>query len=104
MLKTIKAAQGSKDRGQRRRMRLYVIFMVLFLSWAMYSFVKLQWVLYEKKQELKKVQVQLEQVKKQNQAYQNEIKKLGDKEYIEQLLRSELYMTKEGEKLFLEGQ
>ncbi|MEY4480408.1 MAG: hypothetical protein RLZZ267_1086 [Bacillota bacterium] len=104
MLKIIQAAQSGKDRGQRRRMRLYVIVMALFLLWAIYSFAKLQWILFEKKQERKQIELQLQAIKKQNQAYKDEIKKLGDKEYIEQLLRSELYMTKEGEKLFLEGQ
>jgi cell division protein FtsB len=78
--------------------------MVLFLSWALYSFVKLQIVLFETKHEQKQIAVQLKQVKKQNDAYKTEIKKLGDKEYIEQLLRSELYMTKDNEQLFLQGQ
>lgn len=104
MLEIIKSAKTGKDLGQRRRMRLYAILMVLFLSWAVFTIVKQQWSLHEKRQEYKKVQVQLEKVKKQNQTYKDEIKKLGDKEYIEQLLRSELYMTKDGEQLFLEGE
>lgn len=104
MIETIKAGLKSKDRGQRRRTQLYVVVMSMFLLWALVTIVKQQWTLYQTHQEMKKVQAQLAQVKKQNQVYKDELKKLGDKEYIEQILRSQLYMTKNGEQLFLEGQ
>jgi cell division protein DivIC len=104
MIQTIKSALHGKDTGQRRRMRLYVVVMSIFLLWALVTMVRQQWTLYQTHQQMKKVQAQLAEVKKQNQVYKDELKKLGDKEYIEQILRSQLYMTKNGEQLFLEGQ
>jgi cell division protein DivIC len=104
MIETIKSAKAGKDRGQRRRMRLFVVVLVLFFGWAIVTVIKQQWILYQEKKDFKLIQQQLVEVKKQNKDYKAQLLKLNDKEYLEQLLRSKLYMTKNNEQLFLEGQ
>jgi cell division protein DivIC len=87
-------------KGSKRRIRLLMILVICFLSWAgvtvFTQFGKLQ----AKSLVVKDLYTQLEDTKKINADTKREISRLNDKEYIEQKIRKDLHYTKPGETIF----
>lgn len=86
--------------GMRRRMRLLSFLMCIFIAWAGFAVWEQSQILNEKKQKLSALQEHLAEVQVANEYYKLEITRLNDPEYIEQRLRKDLHLTKEGETLF----
>jgi cell division protein DivIC len=89
-------------RGRRNRLRLLYIFLFAFMTWAGMTLWDQLGQVQAKKAELERALARLQETQEQNEQYKLEIIRLHDPEYIEQLLRRELHMTKEGETLFIE--
>jgi len=92
----------SANRGRRTRLRLLFIALFAFMSWAGMTLWDQLGQVQAKKAELERAMARLEEAKEANERYKLEIIRLHDAEYIEQLLRRELHMTREGETLFIE--
>lgn len=95
-----KALQEPYRTGMKKRMRLLTFVMCIFIAWAGYNIWDQMEVLSEKEQKLNALQEKLVEVQTENKHYKLEITRLNDPEYIEQRLRKDLHMTKEGETLF----
>ncbi|MFC0216116.1 septum formation initiator family protein [Paenibacillus chartarius] len=88
------------NKGAKRRKRMLLFCVVVFLTWALPAFVA-QWSkLNLKTAEMQGLQDQLQQLKLTNEQTKREVERLNDKEYIEQKIRTELHWYKPGETVF----
>lgn len=84
--------------GARRRLRLLLFVMVLFLSWAAYVAFNQHGQLSESHAELRETGKKLTDAQKKSDALRQEITRLNDPEYIGQIARKEQGMGLPGEK------
>lgn len=87
--------------GTARRLRLLLFAFACFLVWASLTFWDLHTVAQEKLAELSVKEEQLSEVQSDHDAYQHEIERLHAPEYIEQRLRKDYMMSRDGEILFI---
>ncbi|WP_017815525.1 MULTISPECIES: FtsB family cell division protein [Paenibacillus] len=93
-----KQTAPSSNHGARRRLRIWMVVMVLFLGWAIYTFVVQSIHLSEKKAELAQQEAKKVQAEAALGQSQNEVKRLEDPEYIGQVARKQYGMYLPGEK------
>ncbi|MFD1957218.1 septum formation initiator family protein [Paenibacillus thailandensis] len=93
---TNKPATG---RGSKRRMRLWLTFMILFMGWAAYTFIGQMKQQSETALRYETIEQQRNEAVARKQELNKQIERLNDPEYIEQLATKEQGMVKEGEKV-----
>ncbi|WP_168123339.1 septum formation initiator family protein [Paenibacillus sp. HB172176] len=84
--------------GAKRRYKLWMIFIVIFMGWAAYTLFGQMQQKNTTHTKYIETQAQLEAARAQSQDLQSQIDKLNDPEYISQLATKEQGMVKEGEK------
>ena len=84
--------------GARRRLKLLMIVMIIFLSWAAYTLADQYGQLSERRSELREADRRLTDARGKNEALQLEIDRLNDPEYIGQIARKEQGMGLPGER------
>ncbi|GIQ67291.1 septum formation initiator family protein [Xylanibacillus composti] len=89
-------------RGTRRRLRIWMLFLLGFSAWAGFTFYDQVHKLDSKMARMEELELKLADTRAINDAYKQEIVRLNDPEYIEQILRKDHLMTKEGEVLYIE--
>lgn len=89
-------------RGTRRRLRIWMLFLLSFTVWAGFTFYDQMNKLDSKLAQMGQLELKLADTLATNEAYKQEIVRLNDPEYIEQILRKDHLMTKEGEVLYIE--
>lgn len=87
-------------KGSKRRLRMLMILILCFMSWAGVTVFTQFGKLHAKRVVVEDLRTQLEDVKKMNMDTKREIARLNDKEYIEQKIRKDLHYTKPGETIF----
>jgi cell division protein DivIC len=75
--------------GARRRLRLLMFVMILFLSWAAYTMINQHGQMSDRHAELRDAGNKLTDAEKKSDALKQEIVRLNDKEYISQIARKE---------------
>lgn len=88
-------------KGTRRRLRLLMVIVLCFMGWAGVTLWDQIDKVDAKQSKFEMMEVKLEEAANQNEIYQHEINRLNDPEYLEQLIRKDLNMIKEGETLFI---
>lgn len=88
-------------KGTRRRLRLLMVVVVCFMSWAGLTLWGQTDQVNSKQSELEFMQAKLEEVVEKNESYKFELDRLNDPEYLEQLIRKDLNMTKPDETMFI---
>lgn len=83
--------------GARRRLKLLLIVMVMFLSWAAYTLANQYSQLSDRRAELQEADKRLADARTKNESLQMEIDRLNDPEYIGQIARKEQGMGLPGE-------
>ncbi|CAM3960192.1 septum formation initiator family protein [Cohnella lubricantis] len=83
--------------GARRRLKLLLIVVVLFMGWAGYTLITQQHHTAERISQLSEVKSKLLDAQQKNQSLQEEIQRLNDPEYIGQIARKEQGMGLPGE-------
>lgn len=94
-------AKQTVNKGEQKRLRLLALFILGFAVWAGFQLWDQETDLREKAVQLEGLSEQLNEVKKINEQYKREIHRLNDPEYIEQMIRKEYQMMKDGETLFI---
>ncbi|MDR0270146.1 septum formation initiator family protein [Paenibacillus sp.] len=89
--------KAEQKAGARRRILIWVSFMVIFMLWATYSFISQQSQIADKSAELAKKKVEQDNTEKSKQQLTYEVKRLKDPEYIGQLARKNYGMYLPGE-------
>ncbi len=88
----------SSNPGARKRLRLWMVFMALFLAWAVYSFINQSLQLSAKQEQLAEQQQKQAETQAALNQSQLEVKRLEDPEYIGQIARKQYGMYLPGEK------
>lgn len=83
--------------GARRRLKLLMIVMVMFVSWAAYTYANQYGQLSNRQAELRDAGIKLSDAQSKNETLQQEIDRLKDPEYIGQIARKEQGMGLPGE-------
>jgi cell division protein DivIC len=92
--------QTTELKGARRRLRLFLTIVCAFSVWAGLSLWEQTGSMTDKKAEMHRLQLKLEEVRAQNEAYKSEVTRLHDSEYIEQKVRKDFGMVRPGDKVF----
>ncbi|MDP5276956.1 FtsB family cell division protein [Chengkuizengella axinellae] len=95
------AQETKRNKGFKRRFKLLMVILFSFIGWATMTIWNQVQVLDEKSEQLGLLEAELEETKKLNEEYNDEITRLQDSEYIEQRIRSDLQMTQEDETLLI---
>ncbi|CAM4307709.1 septum formation initiator family protein [Paenibacillus alkaliterrae] len=94
------AANANKtpgNAGTKRRFKLWMMFIVLFMGWAAYTIFEQMQLKDATNAKLAILQGQISASTKESDALKRQIERLNDQEYIEQLATKEQGMVKEGE-------
>ncbi len=94
-------ASPEQRKGMMRRLRLLMLFLIFFLVWAGVTIMDQLHVIEQQSSRLHELEQERAEAMQHNEAYKQELNRLNDPEYIEQRLRKDLHMTKEGEILFI---
>ncbi|SFB60744.1 Septum formation initiator [Cohnella sp. OV330] len=86
--------------GLKRRLKLLLLFVILFMSWAVYTLVVQQQHTSERSSQLHDVKTKLSEVQLKNETLKKEIVRLHDDEYIGQIARQQ-GMVRPGEKTII---
>lgn len=92
-----------RTNGSKRRLRAVFFVLFCFIAWAGFTLWEQTAALDGKMAKLADMEESLLQVQEEYEANLLEIDRLNDPEYIEQRLRKDHYMTKEGETLFIKS-
>lgn len=90
-----------KSSGAKRRLRLLFFASICFFVWAGLALMDRIDVHENKNAKLAQLEQQRDELQIENENFHQEIAKMDDPEYIEQILRKEYQMTKEDEILFI---
>ncbi len=93
---------NSEVKGTRRRIQLLMVVLICFMTWAAITLWDQIDKVNAKNGKLEMMEVKLEEAQASNEQYQREIIRYQDPEYIEQIIRRDLNMVKEGETLFIQ--
>ncbi|MBB6669572.1 FtsB family cell division protein [Cohnella nanjingensis] len=75
--------------GARRRLKLLLLVVALFMSWAAYTLIVQQHHTGERASQMRAAKDKLTQVQQKNAQLQKEIERLNDDEYIGQIARQQ---------------
>jgi cell division protein DivIC len=90
--------------GARRRILIWLSFMVIFMGWALFTFISQQSQISEKSAELAKKKVEQDNTENSKKQLMYEVNRLKDPEYIGQLARKNYGMDLPGETpIYTEG-
>jgi cell division protein DivIC len=84
--------------GTKRRFKIWLMFIVLFMGWAGYTIFGQMQQKDATGVKLASIQEQLDVSTQETEALRRQIERLNDPEYIEQLATKEQGMVKKGEK------
>lgn len=93
--------ENKSNKASRRRIRLLTLLVLCYFAWAGITFSEQTDKFEDKQTKLSDLEVKLGENSMLNEGYRHEVERLHDPEYIEQKLRKDYQMTKEGETLFI---
>ncbi|SFF31675.1 cell division protein DivIC [Paenibacillus catalpae] len=94
---TATANQSTGNSGSKRRLRIWAMFITLFLCWAAYTFIGQIKDARVTKVQLTEIKKQVDDSSLQSKQLQQQIDRLNDPEYIRQLATKEQGMVTPGE-------
>lgn len=75
--------------GARRRLKLLLVVLILFMSWAVYVLVAQYGQISDRKGQLQEADQKLTEAQAKNEILKQQIARLNDEEYIGQIARKE---------------
>jgi cell division protein DivIC len=94
----------SANTGTKRRFKLWMMFIVLFMGWAAYTIYGQSQLKEATNVKLADIQKQLDAATQESASLNRQIERLNDQEYIKQLATKELGMVKQGEQQIFSNQ
>lgn len=92
-----KKQNAAKSVGARRRLRIWLTFMILFMGWASYTYIAQSGEIGDKSHQLAERQASKEQHEQTLEQLKYEINRLKDPEYIGQIAMKKYGLFKPGE-------
>lgn len=96
-------SKSVKVKGAKRRLRFLFFVLTCFFAWAGFTLWHQNGQISDSISRLAALEVQLAEIQADSDQLKEDITKLHDPEYIEQILRRDLQMVRQGETLFLES-
>ncbi|WP_270167098.1 FtsB family cell division protein [Paenibacillus sp. SYP-B4298] len=93
---TVKAKTTGYE-GSKRRLKLWLVFVVLFMSWAIYTMINQGYSKDKTQERYLAAQHKLDEIKQAQDQLQHRVNMLTDPEYIKELARKEYGMIMPGE-------
>ncbi|MCF6094689.1 septum formation initiator family protein [Microaerobacter geothermalis] len=93
--------QDMVNKGQKRRLRLMMGILILFMAWAIYTWYDQSLIIKQKQFELTQYQKEREEVYREYKELNQQVNKLNDEEYVAELARKYYFLAKPGEILFI---
>ncbi len=87
-------------KGQVRRKRIVYLIMGSFLIWASYNWYEQSQIVDAKEAELHQLEQQLSQYYQEKEMLEYKMLRLNDPEYLANIARSNLFLSKPGETIF----
>ncbi|MBJ6361264.1 septum formation initiator family protein [Paenibacillus sp. GCM10012307] len=97
-MRTSSASKTTSYEGSRRRLKLWLIFVILFMGWAAYTMVNQGYSKGDTYTRYLAAQGKLDEINAQKEQLDQRVNMLNDPEYIQELARKEYGMTLPGEK------
>ncbi|WP_028560713.1 FtsB family cell division protein [Paenibacillus pinihumi] len=97
-MRTSSTAKKTSYEGSKRRLKLWLIFVILFMGWAAYTMLNQGYSKGDTYERYLAAQSKLDEVKQQKEQLDQRVSMLNDPEYIQELARKEYGMTMPGEK------
>lgn len=91
----------ANNKGQKRRMRIFMFFVLLFSIWTGYTAYLQSGLLTEKEQQLKQLQAKSATEQQLQAELTYKANRLNDKEYLAELARKQWYLTKPEEIIYI---
>ncbi|QHT58706.1 septum formation initiator family protein [Paenibacillus lycopersici] len=95
---TANANASSARTGTKRRLKIWLMFVLLFMGWALYTFITQLEHQGKAEQKLAAAQSKLNEAAQKTEDLKLEVKRLNDPEYISLKATQELGMVKKGER------
>lgn len=100
-MKTVPPSQTNNRKGQKRRIRLVLFFVLCVFVWTGYTLYLQSGVLAEKKAELNALKQEMAVVQKEQAELTYKASRLYDQEYVAELARKQFFYTKPGESIYV---
>lgn len=94
---TIKSTNTTGNEGSKRRLKLWLVFIILFLGWTAYTMVNQGYSKDQMQERYLAAQNKLDEIQKTQDQLQHRVNMLNDPEYIKELARKEYGMIMPGE-------
>ncbi|MBB3114124.1 cell division protein DivIC [Paenibacillus phyllosphaerae] len=101
---TARTGKSTAQAGTKRRLRIWLLFVVMFMLWASYTLFAQLDSQREAESKLDEVQLKIQVATKQMEDLKLQIDRLNDPEYIQQVARRDQNMIKPGEKSIVVGE
>lgn len=88
--------------SRRKKSKIGFVVMILFFIYFAYTATGQQQILYNKAQDMKKIQSKINEETKENEKLKKEKDLLSSDEYIEKTAREKLGMVKQGERVYVD--
>lgn len=88
---------AGRNKGARRRRRLYLSFVCVFSVWACISLWDQTRTMLEQQSEMNELKMRLEEVQAAHETLRLEVTRLQDPEYIEQKVRKDFGYVRDGD-------
>ncbi|MBW7477413.1 septum formation initiator family protein [Paenibacillus oenotherae] len=98
MITSIQTNKPAAPSGTKRRLKIWLFVIALFMGWAIYTFITQLESQGQAEIKLAEVQGKIDVATKQMNDLRLQVERLNDKEYIEQLATKEQGLVKKGEK------
>jgi cell division protein DivIC len=95
---TANANPSSAQSGTKRRLKIWLMFVVLFMGWALYTFVTQLNHQGQAEDKLAAAKLKINEATKQSEDLALEVKRLNDPEYIGLKATQDFGMVKKGER------
>lgn len=95
------ASRPASSKGKKRRVRLFMLILFVFLGWASITIYDQHSLQRVKAEQLAETEQKLEEIRALNEDYKREIERLKDPEYIEQKIYKDLQMKRDGDTLYM---
>jgi cell division protein DivIC len=91
----------TRNKGQKRRIRLFMFFVLCIAVWTGYTLYLQSDALAEKEAQLEALKLEAAAVQQQQAELTYKVSRLNDKEYIAELARKHFFYTKPGETIYV---
>ncbi|XEC94971.1 septum formation initiator family protein [Paenibacillus tarimensis] len=98
MMKTSASANSTSYEGSKRRLKIWLVFVSLFMGWALYTMIMQTDRQSEAEQRLLAAEQKLQAAAEEADGLNQKIELLNDPEYIKEIARKEYNMSLPGEK------